>query len=229
MAVLRWALGLGCALSILMARSLAAPNCPIIGLELPPPRDLYNHPVFKTAIENITAVFEALDGDRTYGSQNYSYSVQVFSSNPGQSLLFERYHTAENIPVNTTGVQKVDANTVYRLGSLTKVFTVLTFLAEAGDEHFNTPITKFVPELAEIAANASAVGPDAIRNVDWEDVTIGSLASQISGIGNNCKWNNSAQLLLVAAQVLCEYVIIPEFLNPLTGPPQQLALSVRLQ
>jgi len=78
----------------------------------------------------------------------------------------------------------VDADTVYRIGSLTKIFTVYTFLAEAGDIHFNSPITNYVPELAALVQNNSA---NAINRVAWEDITVGELASHMAGIASDSK------------------------------------------
>ena len=75
----------------------------------------------------------------------------------------------------------MDADTVYRMGSLTKIFTVYTFLVEAGDIHFDSPITDYVPELAALVNNRSA---NVIKRVAWEDITIRDLASHIR-LGNN--------------------------------------------
>jgi CubicO group peptidase (beta-lactamase class C family) len=85
---------------------------------------------------------------------------------------------------NTTGVRRVDKNTVYRLGSLTKIFTIYTWLVQDGDLKWNTPITEYVPELQAVADRSSQ---DAVANVDWGDVTIGALASQMAGIVRDCK------------------------------------------
>lgn len=76
----------------------------------------------------------------------------------------------------------MDANTVFRIGSPTKVFSVYAFLIEAGDAYFNDPITKFVPELAALAANQTG---NALTKVAWEDITIGELASHMAGISND--------------------------------------------
>jgi CubicO group peptidase (beta-lactamase class C family) len=78
----------------------------------------------------------------------------------------------------------VDADTVYRIGSLTKIFTVFTFLLEAGDVHFNSPVTNYVPELAALAKNTSG---NAITRIAWEDITIGELASHMAGIASDSK------------------------------------------
>ena len=90
--------------------------------------------------------------------------MQVFSTNKTFPILFEHHHTAQNLPsFNSTSVKRVGANTVYQLGSVTKVFTVLAFLAEVGDMHLNEPITKFIPELA---TNRSKAELDAVRYVN---------------------------------------------------------------
>lgn len=167
--------------------SSAAPNCPLIGPEFPPPQHLSDHPIWKQAIQNITNVFDYIDISNITGIDRFSYSLQIFSANPGLPILWERHRTAKNLPSNTTGVKKVDGDTVYRLGSVTKVFTVLTWLAELGDVHWNQPITKYIPELTQFPGDSTASGFDSVKNTAWEDITIGSLASQVSGLGRDCE------------------------------------------
>jgi CubicO group peptidase (beta-lactamase class C family) len=78
----------------------------------------------------------------------------------------------------------VEADTVYRVGSLAKIFTVYTLLVEAGDIRFNSPITDSVPELAALVNNRSA---NASKRVALEDITIGDLASHMAGIASDSK------------------------------------------
>lgn len=167
--------------------SSAAPNCPLIGPEYPAPYNLEGHPIWKAAIQNITNVFQFIDDTNITGVDLFSYSLQIFSTNPGSPIVWERHRTAKDLPKNTTGVKKVDGDTVYRLGSVSKVLTVLTFLAEAGDVYWNTPVTKFIPELAKFVGRSSQPGFDPVRETDWDDITIGALASQVSGLGRDCK------------------------------------------
>ena len=87
---------------------------------------------------------------------------------------------------STAGVRKAGRDAVYRLGSLTKIFTVYTWLALDGDGKFNDPITKYVPELAA-AAGRHGERDDPVRYVSWEDVTVGALASQMGGIIRDCE------------------------------------------
>ncbi|KAH9864528.1 hypothetical protein J1614_010463 [Plenodomus biglobosus] len=162
--------------------AIAAPNCPLIGPEFPPPQHLSEHPIWQNALNNITAVFEYMDSSIIPGTGAFSYSIQVFSTNPGEPILWERHQTANNLPKENLGVTKVDGDTVYRLGSVSKVITVLAFLAEVGDSYWNIPVTDVVPELAKYSGRSLSPNFDRLRETSWDDVTIGSLAAQMSGI-----------------------------------------------
>lgn len=172
---------------------LANPNCPIYGAEFPKPQRLTDSAIWKTAMENLKTTFDDLDQKAV----NYSFTVQLFSTNPGPPVLFERFHTAQNLPSNTTGVKKVDIDTVFRLGSVTKIYTVLAFLAETGDKYFNHPITEFVPELQDIV-NRRGDGPvDELRSVKWEDITIEALLSQVRNLRGQLSRNAVLTLAFV--------------------------------
>ena len=162
----------------------AIPNCPIYGPEFPPPQRLSQHPKWQQAMTNLSAAFDYMNANVT-GTQ-LSYSVQIFSTNPGGGIIAQRHWTATNLPPNTEGVKKVNGDTVYRIGSVSKIFAVLAFLAEVGDRNWNTPITEFIPELAQFSRQASTQPLDDTRRTDWDEITIGALASQVSGIGRDC-------------------------------------------
>ena len=76
---------------------------------------------------------------------------------------------------------------MYRIGSISKLFTVFALLVENGDANFNDPITKFVPELRD---SWMVKQKGVVNAVQWKDVTLGALASQMSGIGRDCKSYN---------------------------------------
>jgi CubicO group peptidase (beta-lactamase class C family) len=166
------------------AATATAPNCPIQGPAFPKPQKLSSSTTMQAAFKNLTEQFTSRDADNTTGAQAMSYSLEVFSASEG-TPIWKWYHTAPTLAKsNTTGVRAVDGNTVYRLGSLTKVFTIYTFLLEVGDANFNDPITKFVPELAAIATNRSK---DPVDNTDWNSITIGSIAAQLTGLIRDCE------------------------------------------
>ncbi|RKU43466.1 hypothetical protein DL546_001514 [Coniochaeta pulveracea] len=173
----------------------AAPNCPPLGAVFPKPSSaiLSSSPAIISALSNLTSTFTARDLDNNTGAYSTSYSIEVWSAtDPSGTPLWSWHHTAPNLThsgangtyTNTTGVRKVDKNTVYRLGSLTKIFTIYTWLVQDGDVKWNEPITQYVPELQAVADKSNQ---DAVANVDWGDITIGALASQMAGIVRDCE------------------------------------------
>jgi CubicO group peptidase (beta-lactamase class C family) len=72
--------------------------------------------------------------------------------------------------------------TVYRVGSISKLLFLYTFLVEVGHAHWHQPITDFVPELAEAAESCSAK-LDPLTCPDWNEITLGALASHLAGLG----------------------------------------------
>lgn len=80
----------------------------------------------------------------------------------------------------------VDANSIYRIGGLTQVFTVWTFLIEAGDSHWNMPVTAYLPELAQVTQELNAK-QDPVNYVNWDDILVGELASHMAGIARGCE------------------------------------------
>lgn len=171
--------------SLHILTSFAIPNCPIFGAEFPAPKRLIEHPRWQQALVNLTNAFDTLDANVT--GDDLSYSVQIFSTDYGGKILADRYRTAATLDPQTEGVKEVGPDTVYRIGSVSKIFTVLAFLAEVGDTHWNSPITAFVPELARYSAQIATQPIDNVRRTDWEDITIGALVAQVSGVGRDCK------------------------------------------
>lgn len=172
--------------------SAAINNCPLDGPVFPKPTKLSTLPIIKEAVANLTQHFAAWNADYT-ATANFSYSVQVFSAHEQDPLFSSSYTSPKLATINHPGVTTIDENTVFRLGSLTKVFTVYNFLLNAGDEIWNSPITKYIPELAAIANRSSS---DPIAYTAWDDVTIGALATQMAGIPRDCKKVRSATISL---------------------------------
>jgi CubicO group peptidase (beta-lactamase class C family) len=105
--------------------------------------------------------FIANSKNNSWNSSTNSFSVVATS--PEQT--FFRYHYTAPLR-NNSGVDKVDGDTVYRVASVTKVFTVLAIWLE---ERMNLDdlIGKYVKEL-DIPG--------------WEDVTLRLLTSQMAAI-----------------------------------------------
>jgi hypothetical protein len=147
-------------------------------------------------------------GNTTYGlfdSENTTYFLEIFSTHESQPL-FTKHHAAQALSTAPSGTKAVDSNTIYRIGSLTKLFTAYTFLIQAGDVKFNDPVTKYIPELlaASEALNATL---DPLNHVSWQDITIGELASHMADIGR-------------------DYAVFKELAGPLAGVTDPSSLGV---
>ena len=97
--------------------------------------------------------------------------------------LFQHHFAGPRARNKIVGVEQVDENTVYRIRSVSKLFPVMTLLVKAGDMPFHLPITDYVPELKHLAHNSSA----PYTGIKQEEITISSLAAQLSGIPHDCK------------------------------------------
>ena len=164
--------------------SAAESPCLLLGPDYPAPRRLTHSQAFAAARNSVlSTIDEALQQTGPFGQLNAtdtSFSVDVFSLHQDASLL-NFHHSGTNLADPKEGVAKVDSSTVYRIGSMSKMLTVYLFLAAVGDTSWNEPVTKYVPELAEYAADQQ-IDTLSIEFVDWDSITIRALASQLGGI-----------------------------------------------
>jgi Beta-lactamase len=112
---------------------------PPTGLVIPPPSILQS-----LDLSNLTKILNDISINSTTVEWNPSttpFSIEMKSVN---STLFTYHHTA---PLrNASGTQRVDGDTIFRVGSVTKVFTVLVALQERS-MRLEDLITKYVKEL----------------------------------------------------------------------------------
>jgi Beta-lactamase len=162
--------------------------CPLIGPDFPPPKSLSSNKTFQSTISNFTQFLQQTisAGNTQYGpfdSANTSYSTELFSTYE-LTPLFTAHFTPPAVATYQDGVKSVDSNTVFRIGSLTKLIVVYTFLIEAGDARFNDPVAKYVPELL---GAAQSINPSAnsLGNVAWDEIIVGELAAHMAGIGRD--------------------------------------------
>lgn len=160
--------------------------CPPFTPNLPISGPLANTKAITEAVQNITNRINAIVGTSILTNNDTSFSVDFYSLHDKGSL-FTHHFSATNLQNPSEGVTTVDSNTIYRIGSISKVFTVYTYLANTGDDTWNHPITKYVPELAE--AGSSTAHESDIDALRWDQVTIGSLASHLSGVSRDVQGN----------------------------------------
>lgn len=168
---------------------LGSSSCPLLGPDFPAPINPAGH---KAVIEAqqlmISAIQQGLLTNITNGgldANSTSFSLQVYSLHETEPL-FTYHFAAPALSKPTEGVAIVDSNTIYRIASISKLWTVYTYLITAGDASFNDPITNYVPELARYTEmHADDLGTDDIDTVNWKDITIEALASHLAGIGRD--------------------------------------------
>jgi CubicO group peptidase (beta-lactamase class C family) len=160
--------------------------CPLLGPVFPAPSNPAGSNAINSATKSATrAIQAALLNATTYGqleSNTASFSIDVYSTHE-RSSIFTYHYSAPALAHPAEGVATVDSNTIYRIGSVSKLLTVYTYPAAAGDVSFNEPVTKYIPELAAYATkNAAALKTSDIDIFDWNEITVGALASHMAGI-----------------------------------------------
>ncbi|KAL6918990.1 hypothetical protein FSHL1_002971 [Fusarium sambucinum] len=167
-------------LSLILTQQVYAQQsiCPLLGPIFPP----VNHPLksstFSNAISQLNATFGDFDRNGTFDELNTTLYVQAFSAS--DTLFQHGYVPSSMKSFLTSGT--LNENTVFRIGSVSKLVTVYTLLAEVGMKNMNDPVTKWVPELARAAKKNKG---DPTRRVQWDEVTIGQLAGQLAGVARN--------------------------------------------
>lgn len=157
------------------ALSQTNPACPLLGPVFPPVRkNLGSSRAIKDAVVQLTGLMDEV----VEAGTNTTFYVQAFS---GTDKLFHYKYVPESAKKSLTS-DSLNENTVFRIGSVSKLLTVYTLLAEVGIKRLNDPVTKWVPELAK----AVKYRRDPVQGTQWDEVTIGQLASHMSGIGRNC-------------------------------------------
>jgi len=171
----------------LVAASLSglarAQNCPYLGPAYPYPTDVAA-PAFAAAANAFDAALKSAVAEARIAGNSTFYAIQVYTPT-SKKLIYETYHSP------TT--QKVGPDTVFRLHSISKLITVYAILAKLGDKYWDEPVTKYIPELARLQRGNPAY------DVIWDEVTLGSLASLMSGVGRDCEF---CQMLFLGFVVL---------------------------
>lgn len=105
-----------------------------------------------------------------------SFSVEITSS---KETLWSRHHSAHVRNSSRPDIPEVNGDALYRVASITKAFTVLGILNQhaAGNLSLDDTIDRYIGELKE----------EDKGSLPWKDITLRSLASQLSGIPKDCQ------------------------------------------
>lgn len=170
-------------LSLILAQKVYATQsiCPLLGPIFPPVNDPLESDTVLDAIVHLNATFESFDHNGTFDKLNTTFYLQAFSTS---NTLFQYGYVPSSMKDFLTS-EAINEDTVFRIGSVSKLFTVYTLLAEVGMQYMNDPVTKWIPELALAAKKNKG---DVTRSVQWDEITIGELAGQLAGIPRDCKY-----------------------------------------
>lgn len=156
--------------------------CPHLGAVLPSPKAPSEHPAVKGAIVKLQQFID----DHVSKLKGSAVSVAVKSIHEDKPLLHFHYTPPA---LDKKGTQKVDAKSIYRLGSISKIFPVLAVLKLDGVS-LDDKVTKYLPELRKLADQQTV--KDALTVVDWDEITLGALAAHLAGIGRDFALDYSA-------------------------------------
>lgn len=147
--------------------------CPPLGAVLPAPRQPSRDVIVAEAVKVLKAKFDNITS--TYNDSAVSIGVQSI----WEDVPIVNFHWTPPIK-SKNSTKEVTIDTVYRIGSASKVFTVLSVLQQGDLISFEDPVTKYLPALLQNQKNGTDI--EAVR---WDQVTVGSLASHVSGIGRD--------------------------------------------
>jgi CubicO group peptidase (beta-lactamase class C family) len=139
----------------------------------PPQYDVYD-PLLQEAFASLstalTVAVAASEHPRT------SFSIEVTSS---KGTLWSRHHTASERNASRPDIPRVNGDALYRIASITKTFTVLGILYQhaGGNLSLDATVNTYLEELGEKSEGG----------IPWKDITLRSLASQLSGLPRECE------------------------------------------
>ncbi|KAJ5965238.1 hypothetical protein N7481_011952 [Penicillium waksmanii] len=155
----------------------------------PGPADLNsNSSSVLKAWHNITSDFDKLprvghlhQPEPVSGIDNITFSIGLFSLNDPRAIQLQYHHTSPETSTAEHGTREVDAHSIYRIASVSKLITVLSGMIELTEDDWNRPLSQIIPYFVQDRVRRVAV-PNSTRKIQWDKVTLWSLATQLSGI-----------------------------------------------
>ena len=158
--------------------ALAVPTaeCPILGPMFPYDFDPSESAPIKDAITKFPSAIETLFEREQVNRSYTTFSIDVFSTVSQQSI-YQYHHVAPGLNGSLLG-DKLDDDTIFRVGSVSKLYTAYAILAEYGGlDILNHAVTDYLPELK------GNEGSNPVDKIVYEDITVGALMAQQGGTG----------------------------------------------
>jgi CubicO group peptidase (beta-lactamase class C family) len=232
-------------LAFLGAQSICVVLGDFAGPSYPPPKDLSgNQSLVFTAWKSLTDALKAagLGGDGIgsckpkngsaipmpvpEATRNTTFSIGLFSLHDPDAASMQFHHTSPEVAASTEGTKKVDGNSIYRVASVTKVFTVLAGLLTLSDAEWERPLSDILAPLSGQGSHGAAV-----LSTPWDKITMRALAAQLGGVPRDGFPNLGEIALEMAlinkteAELMAESGLPPANVSdPLSNPPCLLRL-----
>ena len=161
------------------SQSIPTDECPILGPAFPPNFDVSSTSAFRDAAATFPSVIESLFSSGAVNRTHSSFAIDVFSAATNKSLY--QYHHAAPALNGTLNAGVLNDQTIFRMGSVSKLYTAYAILAHAGMGVLKDPVTKYLPSLAGNPRDKP------LEAIIWEDVTVGALLSHQGGTGGTRK------------------------------------------
>jgi CubicO group peptidase (beta-lactamase class C family) len=178
----------GNTLALLLAGPLSGALADFSGPSFPAPTDLSSdQSLVRTAWESLTDLLEAsglgnANKNANNGTllpdsaKNTTFSIGMFSLHDPNATSLQFHHTSPYVAASPNGTNKVDSNSIYRVASVTKVFTVLGGLLSLTDADWERPLSQILPPLSNTSRQ------DNVLSTPWNKITPRALAAQIAGV-----------------------------------------------
>ena len=201
-----------------MALDTPSSPCVLLGPTFPPPRLLSTNFGFLSTCSQLSSTLKSSleQGKGPFGnftSNASSVSISI-ASTAQDSTIFDFNFTGSSLDTSAGGTDRVSANSIFRIGSISKLLTVYAFLLNGGLELWERPVTEYVPELRQLSQNYGDCSD--LNSVRWQEVTLGSLASQMSGIGRDFKCLSRRHTVIQLMFAQTKMLTCPRF--PFHGP-----------
>ncbi|KAN0119279.1 putative FLP FmtA-like protein, betalactamase [Hyaloscypha variabilis] len=159
-------------LGIIVTQVLARCYDPSPAFPLPKHYDYQESERLKQDFRIIENELETLVSDSKFDIS--SYSIEITTS---EGTLWENHHTSKEKDPKRPGATKITGNSVYRMASVTKCFTTLALLQQhiAGNLSLDDTVDMYLSDLS--------------GSIPWKDITLKTMASQLSGIPRD-SWGN---------------------------------------
>ncbi|KAL4799486.1 beta-lactamase/transpeptidase-like protein [Aspergillus venezuelensis] len=154
-----------------------------LGPIYPAPRDLSSrNSLVAKAFNNLTRAFDSSfrgPSNTTLSDlSDLTFSVGLFSSRDAGAETLQYHHASPETANSTLGTRQPDGDSIYRIASVSKLFTVYAGLIELWPQDWEIPLSQIFPELVQ----PSDDDIDVTSDTQWDYITPWSLAAQLGGV-----------------------------------------------